>query len=381
MRLALYVHDFRLEVGHSNSLIELVRNLPLAILARIDEIEIVSCRATPLDKLFPDYNGKLKWTKIPLEKVKPSLLKSILFQVLVFLYNRLFQKKNTYRIGIGVCSLDVNAISIQFIHHQWTKKGLEIESGYPLRSLYKKVLFFYFEQCEKVLFSNVGLTLFSPAKFLTNHLLTKYAAVDARTIYSGVNLERFQLINLSKMDLKNHLVLKYPILKDIDIEAPIFLFVGAYERKGLNRALVLLKNIPNAQFIVIGSPSFGREVKWPTDVKVFPITFSEEISDFYSLSDAFIFPTIYEPFGLVLFEAMAMGLAIITNKNEVGASELLCDLPEVYFADEAGFFFPTICVKSFDNKLKLREERMKKLGDVSWTKAGNELAEILFAKS
>ena len=37
-------------------------------------------------------------------------------------------------------------------------------------------------------------------------------------------------------------------------------------------------------------------------------------------------PTLYEPFGLVLIEAAAMGMNIVTTRNCVGASELLENL-------------------------------------------------------
>lgn len=380
MKLALYVHDFSLEVGHSNSLIELIRHLPKETVTKIKKIEVISFKSSPLPDLFPDFSGQLCWKKVPFDGMIPSLFKSIFFQIWTIAYNRLFQDKDTYRIGIGICCLDVKAISIQFIHHQWTKKGLDIESGYPLRKLYKKLLFGYYEICEDFLFPRTGLTFFSPAAFLTNFLKNKYSGIEAATVYSGVNLNRFELNVLSKKDIKTKLVQKYPLLLDLNIEAPIYLFIGAYERKGLADVLKLLQNSPGAQLLVIGSPSMGRPVTWPANIKIFPITFSHEISEFYSLADAFIFPTIYEPFGLVLFEAMAMGLSIITNRFEVGASELLNELPEVYFADEPGFLLPLVKVKNFYDKKALREERIKKLGDVSWEKAGNELAQLLFSK-
>ena len=377
MKLALYVHDFRLEVGHSNSLIELIRHLPEESLSKIEEIQVVSCRASPLEELFPNYRGKLRWVKIPLERVRPSILKSVLFQISTILYNKIFQDKDTYRIGIGICSLDVNAISIQFIHHQWTQKGLVLEKNYPIRKLYKKFLFLYYEICENYLFKKENQHLFSPANFLTNYLKKTYPNVNATTIYSGVNLKRFEIKNTSKQEVRTGLAKNHPILNDLILSEPIYLFVGAYERKGIYKALELLQSQPNTQLIVIGSPSLGINTNWPIGIKIFPISFSFQLSEFYSLSDVFIFPTIYEPFGLVLFEAMAMGLSIITNKQDVGASELLNGLPEVYFADEPEFKFPKISVKSYVDKNMLRNERLKILCDVSWEKASLELASII----
>lgn len=377
MRLALYVHDFRLQVGHSNSLIELVRHLPTNLLDQIEEIEVVSHVATPLPELFPNFKGKLTWTKAPFENVSPFLLKSILYQVWTFFYNRFSQKKNTYRIGIGICCLDVNAVSVQFIHHQWTKKGLEMESGHFLRLTYKKIFFKYLESCENFLFQKKNIRLFSPAKFMTYFLRNKYPELQTTTIYSGINLDRFNLSQKEKKDIHYDLSEKYPVLKDLDINRPIYLFVGAYERKGAQEALDLVAKLEDAQFILIGSPSLGRHLRFPRGLRVFPIKFSREIDQFYALSDTFVFPTLYEPFGLVLFEAMAMGLTIITNYHEVGASELLKGLPEVYFQDESSFSFPPAKVKSIEEKRNLRELRLKQLQDTSWKKAAQELSSFL----
>lgn len=378
MKLALYVHDLKLEIGHSNSLIELVRHLPEEFSASIDEIEVVTFTTTPLTTLFPNFKGKLTWKKVPLANLKPVLLKSVFYQAWTFLYNRLFQGQGFTRIGIGISSLDVDAVSVQFIHRQWTERGLKMERGHFLRRLYKHVLFRYFELCEDFLFSRKGLKVFSPARFLTEFLKGTYPSLDGVTIYSGVNLSRFELPRTSKGEVLAALLPNYPALKDLDLAKPIYLFVGAYERKGLFEALDhLTKKGEEAQFIVIGSPSLGRPVTWPSQLKVFPISFTREVPKFYALADVFLFPTIYEPFGLVIFEAMAMGLTLVTRRHEVGASELLEDLPEVYFTDRQGFRLPEPRQLSIEEKLKLREERLARLGDVSWTKAGAELARFL----
>ncbi len=381
MNLALYVHDFRLEIGHSNSLIELIRHLPKDFLNKVNSIEVISCRAAPLAELFPEYKGQLKWIKIPIEKVGPSILKSILFQLLSYLYTIFFQKKDTFRIGIGICCMNVDAVSIQFIHHQWTKCGLVLEKKHPIRLWYKKILFYYYEFCEKKLFTKKGLFFFSPAEFLTCYLQSNFPGIDATTIYSGVNVERFNVSEITRAESLDDLIDSYPQLKTLDLTKPIYLFVGAYERKGIERVLQLLTEQTGAQLIVVGSPSAGRNVKWPKNLKIYKIHFSKQIEKFYTLSDVFIFPTLYEPFGLVLFEAMAMGLTIITNEKNVGASELLKGLDDVYFCDKENFAFPAINPKSVEDKKRLRTNRMIQLGNVSWIAAGEQLSNLIAEKT
>lgn len=378
MKLALYVHDFKLEIGHSNSLIELVRHLPEEFASKLEEIEVVAYTSAPLDDIFPQYRGRLRFVQVPFAGMKPVLLKSIFYQLWTWAYHRIAQARGFIRVGIGICCLDVNVVSVQFIHRQWTQRGLELEGGHWLRRAYKFVLFSYFEWCERKLFGKIGLKVFSPAKFLTDFLVQRHPQLRAATIYSGVNLARFQIDGSSKQQLLETLVSSYPALHELDVKRPIYLFVGAYERKGLAEALgVLSQHAPGAQFIVIGSPSAGRKLDWPQNLKVVTIPFTREVPKFYALADVFIFPTMYEPFGLVIFEAMAMGLQLITRRQEVGASELLEGLPEVFFCDSKGFQLPAVTVKDIPSKLALREARLKRLGDVSWGKAGVELARFL----
>jgi glycosyltransferase involved in cell wall biosynthesis len=48
------------------------------------------------------------------------------------------------------------------------------------------------------------------------------------------------------------------------------------------------------------------------------------VSDYYYAADAFVFPTRHEPFGMVITEAMAAGLPVITSAD-AGAAELVKD--------------------------------------------------------
>ncbi len=372
--LALYVHDMKLEIGHSNSLIELIRNLPQEFLARFSEIRVIAFTSSDVAELFPSFQGKKNWVAVPFKKIKPVLFKSIFFQLWTFIYNRLSLSSRDLRIGIGISSLDVDAVSIQFIHHQWTEEGLKMEEGHFIRKLYKKLLFQYFEFCEKSLIRRPGIKFFSPAKFLTTYLRTVKPDLNSETIYSGVNLDRFEIPSQSRSEIFKDLIVKYPDLASLNIEKPIYLFVGAYERKGLEQALNILSQQKDPQLIIIGSPSLGKVMPIPAGLKVFKIKFSREIPKFYSLADIFIFPTIYEPFGLVLFEAMAMGLRIVTRESNVGASELLNGLPEIYFCDHPEFTMPQPKIFTVDERKHLRSERVSMLGNVSWEKAGKDLA-------
>ncbi len=375
MKLALYVHDLRLEIGHSNSLIELVRHLPAEFLRHFSELEVVAYTCDDLEKLFPHFPGKKSFHRVPRFLIRPFLVKSLFYQLYTFLRHRL-SSAQALRIGIGVSCLDVDAVSVQFIHHQWTTPGLAQERP-GLRKLYKRLLFWYYERCEDFLFRRRGVRVFSPAKFLSDFLALRYPGLEQRTIYSGVNLARFSPPKTSRTDILADLGARYPELAALDPARPIALFVGAYERKGLDRAIELVGQQPGLQFVVIGRPSFAKTPHFPRGMSIVRVGFTREVERFYALADVFVFPTLYEPFGLVLFEAMATGLVIVTRREQVGASELLAELPEVYFCDRADFVMPSISCRGIDARQALTAKRLSMLAGVSWQESGRALADFL----
>lgn len=109
------------------------------------------------------------------------------------------------------------------------------------------------------------------------------------------------------------------------------LFAGSgWERKGLMfaiEAMALCKN-PKMRLLVAGRGEASRYKTtrlrfWRED----PLQFLGEVSDLtpvYAASDAFILPTIYDPFSNACLEALATGLPVITTRSN-GFSEILDD--------------------------------------------------------
>jgi UDP-glucose:(heptosyl)LPS alpha-1,3-glucosyltransferase len=60
-----------------------------------------------------------------------------------------------------------------------------------------------------------------------------------------------------------------------------------------------------------------------------------DIQKYYAASDAMVFPTDYEPFGLVILEAMATGIPVITSR-QAGAAELMVDGRNGLLLDDPG---------------------------------------------
>ena len=142
-----------------------------------------------------------------------------------------------------------------------------------------------------------------------------------------------------------------------------------------------LENLPAYQLIVVGEKDATGSIHFSENPnhKTVKIKYTDRITDFYNICDAFFFPTMYEPFGLVILEAAAMGLQIITRLHEVGASELLKGLTEVYFIDDnkGDHKIPDIQYLSRQDKEKIRQERLERFKNYTWAKSSEQLLKFL----
>lgn len=153
-------------------------------------------------------------------------------------------------------------------------------------------------------------------------------------IYNFVDTEKFSPRHEKSWARKN------------GIEGPIVMFVGKLIRnKGignfLQAARIVLNRRPEAKFVVVGPMSFEYQARntWRDLAEQLGISGSviftgalsdKDLAQAYSSADIFCFPTLRESFGIVLIEAMASGLPVITSDLPVteevaGQSGMLVD--------------------------------------------------------
>jgi glycosyltransferase involved in cell wall biosynthesis len=103
------------------------------------------------------------------------------------------------------------------------------------------------------------------------------------------------------------------------------LFIGLdFRRKGgaeLLRAMTLLRDEPVELTIVTKSESLAECLNLPNVTALGPQG-KAELQRLYEMADIFVFPTLFEPFGLVLCEAMAHSLPVISS-NAFAVPEIL----------------------------------------------------------
>lgn len=119
---------------------------------------------------------------------------------------------------------------------------------------------------------------------------------------------------------------------DVPEDAMLWLFVGSgFERKGLAAALRALARCPDrAHLAVVGRDhrlwryrllaarlGIARRVRF--------VGRQDDVRPYYWAADALIHPALYEPYGLVVLEAMAAGLPVLGSRQCGAANALIRD--------------------------------------------------------
>jgi UDP-glucose:(heptosyl)LPS alpha-1,3-glucosyltransferase len=153
-----------------------------------------------------------------------------------------------------------------------------------------------------------------------------YSENKIYVVYNGVEWRYFEDFFNGALDKKN--IFK----KDLELDSRFWLlFVGSgYERKGLSFVIEALSKVSNDICLAVVGKDRNEgyykkkvnEKKLGDRVKFFGPR--KDVIKFLQACDAFILPTIYDPFSNATLEALAMGLFTITS-NANGCSEIISE--------------------------------------------------------
>jgi glycosyltransferase involved in cell wall biosynthesis len=106
-----------------------------------------------------------------------------------------------------------------------------------------------------------------------------------------------------------------------------FIYAGQSSiRKGIPMLIEAWEKaqLRDAELLLVGSWQLAVDKlkKFPSGVRFIGPVGPEKLRDLYRASDAFVFPSYFEGFGLVLLEAMACGLPVIASNRSAGPDVL-----------------------------------------------------------
>jgi glycosyltransferase involved in cell wall biosynthesis len=171
-------------------------------------------------------------------------------------------------------------------------------------------------------------TIIVSSDFLKKELINYYNLPSHKivTVHNGIDIKEYEISNIRKINLKD----KLGVLN-------LILFVGGFSRrKGLHILLKALAEIKEKDWylIIIGGGDLKsrkefinliNSLKIKNKIMILPFIPSRKRELFKSIlfeADIFAHPALYEPFGIAILEAMALGKAIIATRTG-GIPEIL----------------------------------------------------------
>ena len=176
-----------------------------------------------------------------------------------------------------------------------------------------------------------GATVVANSKLVAEALHEHYGLARARVtvLYPGFDSRRYSPERAAQLRAAARRSLA------VDDGVPLVGFVtsGHFAKRGLDLFVECAARIaaapPDARFLVVGSKRLPDEARAHALVRSGVMRHrpkSLRPEPWFAALDLFLYPALFEEFGLVLSEAQAMGVPVLTSRR-VGASECL---PEIY---------------------------------------------------
>jgi glycosyltransferase involved in cell wall biosynthesis len=329
------------------------------------------------NQLMPELqnHANVRWQKIKVDDWPTGLLKGIVSSLQVDRWLSQASPCDLVVANGAVTNVPVDVNLVHFVHTAWLQSpAYGAKQAKSLYDLYQLSYTFFNSSWERKAFLKAQ-HLVAVSEFVKQQLeiLDLPSDKSVHIITNGVDTDEF-----------------FPISVDASqpahpSQAPKALFVGDIrsKRKNLDTVLHALKMVPNLQLDVVGDacqspfPQLSQDLNVHERVRF--LGFRRDVKDLMREADFFVFPSRYDPFGLVVLEAMASGLPIITAKT-TGASELVTPDCGIVLDDPEDCISLAAALKELSQNAELRSRMRKASRKIAehyrWQSVGSKYADL-----
>ena len=249
-------------------------------------------------------------------------------------------------------------------------------------ALYKKIQFWYHDLTMRKIKKRADVII-TVSEFSKREIVELYG-VDPNKItvtYLGYNKDKYKKIDQPNIEILD----KYKIKK------PYLLFIGRLERKKniiniIKSFILAAAKYPELNLVLIGQAGneseaikqlisdsgLGEKIIRPGYVP------EEDLPVIINLAEVFLFPTLYEGFGLPIVQALACGTPVIASdlephKEVAGEAAVFVDPRQpAEIADKIG-----LILSREEYRKLLREKGLKRAETFSWAETARETLSLL----
>ena len=303
LRIAFVVHDYNRHIGHSRYVAELASRFK-----RDHEVHVFANTFDEPDSVGITYHHVPAW--------RASALASILSFVLPA--TAMVRGRFDIVHAQGLCGLRHNVVTAHFCQPGWFDALVRANARLTWRQALSQALI---SPLERLAFTKKSTRrVIAISERIRDDLERHYGRKDGvRVVYHGVDLDTFHPRNCGLC------------LDEAQAElgaAPgecLALYVGNLQ-KGAAAAIRATARVPGVRLVLVSgsNPVSDRSIAQAEGVtdRVSFRPSSKQIERFFAAADVFIFPTFFDAYGMVISEAMASGLPVITSRA-AGAAELI----------------------------------------------------------
>ncbi len=314
LKVAFVVHDYHRHGGHSRYVVELARRYRAE-----HDVHVFTNTVDDPDTAGITFHHVPAW--------RPNALASIMS----FVVPGTLAVRGRFDIvhAQGLCGLRHNLATAHFCQPAWdaalTRHGMP--PGWKQRLTRPLV-----SRLEKqALCQPQTRRVIAVSHLIRANLAEHYGrTAGVEVVYHGTDVDRFHPDNRDR----------YRAAVRSELGTPTGEFVALYVgdlKKGAAAAVRAVAATPGVRLLVV-SGSDATDVRRVADetgvadrVQFHPHT--KQIERFFAAVDVLLFPTVYDSFGLVVTEAMASGLPVVTSRA-AGAAELITPGVDGFVTDE-----------------------------------------------
>jgi UDP-glucose:(heptosyl)LPS alpha-1,3-glucosyltransferase len=303
LRIAFVVHDYHRHGGHARYTAELA--------SRFKNEHDVTVFANTFED--PDPRG-ITYRHVPAWRA------NALTTIVSFILPATLRLRGRFDVvhAQGLCGLRQDVVTAHMCQAAWCDAADRYAGPQPWR---KRVFGSVVSRLERIAMRpSSAARVIVPSRRVESDLWTHFGVAERiRVVPHGTDTEVFHPRNRT---LWRHSVRAQVGFTENDVVA---LYVGDLQ-KALPAALKTIAATPNVKLLVVSKSDPGpyraqaEQLGIVERVAFHPA--ASEIARFYAAADLFLFPTYYDTFGLVITEAMASGLPVITS-SAAGAADVI----------------------------------------------------------